>query len=107
MVSIKKIIIGKIKAIEHRPLALSLDAGFDRIAGRQFPLQFGERRGQLRIDRRRLDTRNDIGLNGDRRQQVAPPNRRLLELVLDRRDLAQWDRLPVIQRDLQIPQGLL
>jgi hypothetical protein len=60
----------------------------------------------MRIDRLRLDTGNDIGLDRDGRQQIATPDRRLFELVLDARHLAQRDRLAIVQCDLQVSQRL-
>src|SRR6516165_7965242 len=91
-----------------QPLGALLDcaAGFNRVALRQFFRQLGDRRRQLPIDCLGLDARDDIRLDGDRRQQIAPPDHRWLQLVLDACNLAQRDRLSVVQRDLQVPQGL-
>jgi len=104
MVSIRKIIIGKMTAIERSPLALSstVPAGLDRVTGGQFLLQLGECGRQLRIDRFRFDAGKDIRLDRDRGQEVAPPDYRLLQPIFDGGDLAQRDRLPVVQCDLQV-----
>jgi hypothetical protein len=100
MVSIRKIIIGKIRAIERSPLALSstVPPALDRITRRQFLLQFGERRRQLCVDRFRLDAGDNVRLHGNRRQKTTTPDRRLFELVLDARHLNQRDRLPIPMR---------
>ena len=81
-------------------------AGFDLIARRQFLLQLGKGRRQLGIDGLRLDSGNDIRLNRDGREKIAPPYYRLFEPILDGRDLAQGDRLSIIERYLQISQCL-
>jgi hypothetical protein len=72
------------------PLGALLDraSGFDRVALRQFFRQLGDRRRQLPINRLGLDAGHDIRLDGDRRQQIAPPDHWRLQLVLDARDLA-------------------
>ena len=90
------------------PFGALLDraARLNRVIRRQFLCHFSDRRRQLLIDGFCLYARHDVGLNRDGRQQIAAPDHRRLQAILDIGDLAQRDRLAVVQCDLQISQGL-
>ena len=95
---------------DDRPLALGafLDraGGLDRVAGRQLGDEGVDRRLQLVDDGRRLRVADQSGAHGDRRDAVAPPHRRLFELVAEVGHRRERDRLAVAGRQLHVLQRL-